>query len=283
MELTVKKLSLLNEKKLILDRISFSLRKGLYCLAGPNGSGKTSLLAILAGISDRTLGDIMVAQELQGTLGEDYRNKLGFLPQAFGLIPTMTPVRFLKYIAGLKGIPAYQAKQQINDLLMELGLSDKKNRKIAKLSMGEHQRIGIAQALLNNPELILLDEPFNHLDPEQRIALRRLLKQLSQKRTILYSTHLVSEIGEADEILLLKSGELIAKESLADLTTKFDGMIWEITEAVEAQLMKGKILSRVLQASQKKLRVYSEQQPHLTAVQVKPTVEDIYFYYMNPG
>lgn len=281
MQLIARKISLRREKQLVLDKVSFSLNNGLYCLAGPNGSGKTSLLAIIAGTIQASTGEILLNHVSQKDLGEDYRAQLGFLPQEYGIIPTMTPIDFLHYLAGLKGLPAYYANRRAEVLLKTVELFDKKNKKVAKLSVGEKQRLGIAQALLNDPKLLILDEPFNHLDPRQRMNLRILLKQLSQDRIILYSTHLVTEVSEADEVLLLRHGDLLLQSAQNDLIKAFEGTVWEIEKISELDFSNIKLLGQTGNQLDIKYHVYAEKKPLAEATLVRPTIEDIYFYYMN--
>lgn len=283
MELSGHKICLTKDHQLVLDRVSCGFTQGLYCLAGPNGSGKSSLLAILAGVIESDYGEVLLDQSSITVLSEEYRSQLGFLPQEFGVMPTMTVFGFLKYFAGLKGLSRSYAKKRITELLGQFDLTAHQNKKVVKLSTGERQCLGIIQALLNRPKILILDEPFNYLDINKRLKFRMLLKQLSRETIIIYSTHLIAEASEADEVLFLKHGELLLQRNTSDLLKEFTGKLWELPTSFTDQLDLSEI--RLLQIHDSKMgqtqRLFSTKQPLPQARLIKPTMEDIYFFYME--
>lgn len=208
MELIIDRVSKQYKNKIAVDRISVKLQPGVYGLLGANGAGKTTLMRMLCGILKPTSGTITfdgidVSQE-------QYRAVLGYLPQDFGYYPEFTAMDFLIYFASLKGIPKVQAKRKANELLKLVSLEDVARKKIKTFSGGMKQRLGIAQALLNEPKIIILDEPTAGLDPKERVRFRNLIDSLGKDNIVLLSTHIVSDIEHiADQILIMKDGQLI--------------------------------------------------------------------------
>ena len=208
MELVIDRLTKQFQNKIAVDRISLRLHRGVFGLLGTNGAGKTTLMRMLCGILQPTSGTITF--DGMDVREEGYRAILGYLPQDFGYYPEFTAMDFLLYMAALKGLPRQSAKRKAKELLELVGLQDMGRKKIKTFSGGMKQRLGIAQALLNNPKLLILDEPTAGLDPKERVRFRNLIQQLGKDSIVLLSTHIVSDIEHiADEVLMMKDGNLI--------------------------------------------------------------------------
>lgn len=221
MELTVDRVSKQYGNKIAVDRISLKLQPGIYGLLGENGAGKTTLMRLLCGILKPTAGSI----SLDGTdvTTEEYRAELGYLPQDFGYYPDFTGVEFLLYMAALKGLNKAEARRKSREMLELVGLGEMGKKKIKTYSGGMKQRLGIAQALLGEPKLLVLDEPTAGLDPRERVRFRELIAEWGKENIVLLSTHIVSDIEHiADTILMMKNGQLLyqgAWEEQEDLET----------------------------------------------------------------
>ena len=208
MELVIDRLTKKFQNKTAVDGVSLCLHNGVFGLLGTNGAGKTTLMRMLCGIMQPTSGTITF--DGMDVCEEEYRAILGYLPQDFGYYPEFTAMDFLLYMAALKGLPKQVAKRRANELLELVGLQDRSRKKIKTFSGGMKQRLGIAQALLNHPKLLILDEPTAGLDPKERVRFRNLIKQLGKDTIVLLSTHIVSDIEHiADEVLIMKNGALI--------------------------------------------------------------------------
>lgn len=208
MELVVDRLTKQYKNKIAVDRVSLQLTPGIYGLLGANGAGKTTLMRMICGILKPTGGTVTL--DHQDVTEEEYRARLGYLPQDFGYYPEFDGMDFLMYMAALKGLEKSYAKKRAEELLEFTALQDVAKKKIKTYSGGMKQRLGIAQVLLNDPDLLILDEPTSGLDPKERVRFRKLIEQLGKESIILLSTHIVSDVEQiADKVLLMKDGQII--------------------------------------------------------------------------
>jgi ABC-2 type transport system ATP-binding protein len=283
LELIIDRITKQYANKIAVDRLSCSLKDGVYALLGSNGAGKTTLMRMLCGVLTPTSGEI----KLNGlnTSDEEYRNLLGYLPQDFGYYPDFTAMEFLMYISSLKGLDKSSAKLRSTELLNLTSLSDVAKKKIKTFSGGMKQRLGIAQAMLNNPKLLILDEPTAGLDPKERVRFRNLISDLSKDRIIILSTHIVSDIEYiANKILVMKSGQLIHNDSLDEIIKIIEDKVWECSVSASEAENLSKIYTLINIRHEKNntlLRLVSDKSPTTDAVKAKACLEDLYIYYFT--
>lgn len=268
-----------------LSGVNLSLDNGVYGLLGPNGAGKTTLMRIMTDLLKPSTGRVLLDGTDIAVLGADFRRRLGYLPQDFGFYPSYTAEQYLLYIARLKGLTKFEAKKQTRDLLEMVGLYEKHNQKMKGLSGGQRQRVGIAQALLGNPDILVLDEPTAGLDPEERIRFRGIISNLSRQKTVLLSTHIVSDLeAVANEMILLKKGLVLTVQKPHDLLRELDGMVWSVSVPTENERdFAGKYpCSNIMHDGEVSvLRMLSSEKPHKDAVAERPNMEDMYLYYFD--
>lgn len=286
MEFEVKDLCKRYGKKEALKCISFSMTPGVYGLLGPNGAGKSTLIGILTGNLKADSGMVCFNGEDVEKMGEAYRSILGYMPQQQALYPTFTVTGFLDYMAALKGMDKTAARQQIPDILEMVELSAYAGSKIKTLSGGMKQRLLIAQAILNEPEIIILDEPTAGLDPKQRIAVRNLISRIAVDKIVLIATHVVSDVEFiAKELILMGEGEILRKARKEEILGSMQGLVHEteLTEEQHENLPAAWCIAGISKLEDKLfVRVITENpDPVWNCQTVRPSLEDVYLYYFG--
>lgn len=234
MELVIENIAKYYKDKKAVDDVSLHITPGVWGLLGANGAGKTTLMRIVAGIMKPDSGRILYNGVPIDVLKEAYRDIFGYLPQEFGFYPEFTVVDYLEYVAALKGLTVKDTKRKLEELLEKLTLFDVRNKKIVKLSGGMKRRVGIAQALLNEPEVLILDEPTSGLDPGERVRFRNLLSEFAKERIVLISTHIVPDIEYiATRNAVMKNGKFIATGTTEELVRLVEGKVWSCMVPVD--------------------------------------------------
>ena len=288
MKLEIKNLSktYVKGKPKSLDNLSTEFTSGVYGILGPNGAGKSTLMNIIADNIKADSGEVLYNGENIIKLGKDFRNILGYMPQQQGIYKSFTGRRFLWYMASLKGIPKKEAKERIENVLNLVNLKGHADKKLGAYSGGMKQRILIAQALLNDPEVLLLDEPTAGLDPMERIRIRNFISEIAINKIVIITTHIVSDIQYiSKEILLMNKGKLLLKDNPDTIVESMQGKVFE-ARIQENQLNKVKEkynISNIIKTNDGLLaRIVSEDKPiGLDIDSVKSTLEDTYLYYFN--
>ena len=268
-----------------VDDMNIRITNGVYGLLGVNGAGKTTLMRMICTLLTPTSGQILCDGKDILKMEGEYRNLLGYLPQEFGFYPEFSVKDYLLYIASLKGVRPVVAKKRVKELLEQVGLSKAANKKMKKLSGGMKRRVGIAQAILNNPKILILDEPTAGLDPTERVRFRNLISELSKERIVILSTHIVSDVEYiANEIWLMKNGRLVQQGSLNDVLDSMPEKVWSLVTSQEeaAKLMKEYRVSNMkTDRDGVELRIISEQPPCDDAKVLQPNLEDVFLYYFG--
>lgn len=265
--------------KKAVDNISFGFGPGIYALLGPNGAGKSTLMRMLCNVEKPDKGEICLDGTKLSVLKGDYFSKLGYLPQDWGYYPQFSVKDFMNYFSVLKGLPSGYARKEVRMLLELFGLENFYKKKLRTLSGGMIQRVGIAQALLGRPDILVLDEPTAGLDPKERLNFRNILNEFSRDKIIILSTHIVSDIEVlANEILIMDEGRLLRHGSRRELVGRLRGKVWEY-RIVDGQPTKSDfpIISTRYDNEELVVRVLAEKQPHENARKVDAVLEDIYF------
>lgn len=283
MELVIDRITKQYKNKIAVDQLSLRLTNGVYGLLGANGAGKTTLMRMICGILRPTSGEVTFNG--MDVSEEQYREVLGYLPQDFGYYPEFSAQDFMYYMASLKGMTKTQARVKTKELLETVSLSGVARKKIKTFSGGMKQRLGIAQALLNNPKILVLDEPTAGLDPKERVRFRNLISELGKDRIVLLSTHIVSDVEHiAGTIVVMRDGRLIHSGSLENIIKTIEGKVFEcmVDRQTAGILMEKYPVTNIRSENENTLlRLVCDEKPHDTAVNVSASLEDLYLYYFS--
>ena len=270
-----------------LKDFNLDLGTGVLGLLGPNGAGKSTLMRMLATITRPTRGSISWNGVDVVKSPDTLRAVLGYLPQDFGVYPNLSAVEFLEYMAAIKGLDGKAAHRRIDELLQVVNLTEAARRPLGGYSGGMRQRVGIAQALLNDPQLLIVDEPTVGLDPEERVRFRNLLADLAGERIIVLSTHIVSDVEAiATDIVLIHQGQLLERAAPEDLLRMLDGKVWQwmVTSAELPALKQNfRVSGAIRRAEGVQVRVVSEEAPSAEAQVIAPSLEDVYLHRVGNG
>ena len=285
MELRVEKLTKQYGSKIAVDKLDLCLRRGVYGLLGANGAGKTTLMRLLCDIQTPTAGEIFCDGQEIRRMGESYRNLLGYLPQDFGYYPEFSAFKFMLYMSAVKGLSRAYARQRSLELLETVGLLEVKDKKVKTFSGGMKQRLGIAQAMLNDPKILILDEPTAGLDPKERVKFRNLISSFAADKIVLLSTHIVSDVEYiAGEILVMKKGTLVHTGRPEEILGEIRGKVWECrvpSNQAERLCLSLNVGNLRTEGEETVLRVVSDTLPVPGARETAPNLEDLYLYYFS--
>ena len=272
-------------QKQALAGVSMTLSEGIYGLLGPNGAGKSTLMNILTGNLSQTEGEILFDGTDVRTLGAAFRGRLGYMPQQQTYYPSFTVEQFLYYIGSLRGMKRAQVKERITWALELLSLSDVRKKPLRALSGGMRQRILLAQAILADPDILILDEPTAGLDPKQRIAVRNLIAEIALRKIVLISTHVVSDVEfVAKELILLSDGKVLRQATSRELTEELCGSVWEVhvTEEDVPRLSDfGTVCAIAKEADGASVRLLTDSAPPFPCNPARPILEDVYLHYFG--
>ena len=271
--------------KSAVKNVNANFVPGVYGLLGANGAGKTTLMRMICGVLKPTSGHIRINGKTAEELGEQNYTHLGYMPQDFGFYPNFTAREFMLYMAAVKGLEKNLAKRRTGDLLHLVNLSDVADKKIKSYSGGMKQRLGIAQAELNDPSILILDEPTAGLDPKERVRFRNLISDFAKEKIVILSTHIVSDVSYiADTILMMKEGSFLMQEPMVTITDSIKGMVWEIsadTRDADAYSRKYSVVNLHHENGKVRLRIIHATAPTEDAVAVEPGLEDLFLYHFG--
>ncbi len=269
----------------VVNHISLTMSNGVYGLLGINGAGKTTLMRMLCTLLRPTEGSIYCNGRDIYEMDSEYRKLLGYLPQEFGFYPEFTVQDYLFYIAALKGIRPVVAKKRVKELIAKVGLAKAATKKMKKLSGGMKRRAGIAQAMLNDPKILILDEPTAGLDPNERIRFRNLISELSEERLVLLSTHIVSDVEYiANEIWLMNEGMILHRGTVKEIIASMPESVWECfvnKGKISAYMHKYKISNMKTEPEGVIMRIISRDKPMESAKRTEASLEDVFLYYFG--
>lgn len=282
MELQVEGLCKSYRKKEALRDISFTLCTGTYGLLGENGAGKSTLMRIMATVDFPTKGSIRYGGRDIFEMNEEYRSLIGYMPQEYSVYPSFSARDFLQYMGALKGIPKKKLGERISEVLEFVNLADAGNKKVKAFSGGMKRRLGIAQAIINDPKILILDEPTAGLDPKERIRFSNIISDMGKDKIVLLSTHIVSDIEAiASELIVVKKGEILKTGNVDELVCKVGGQAWETLISYEEyqRLRRERLIIHLKQLGNKvQVRYVGEEYANSKSCQVEPTLEDYYIY-----
>jgi len=285
MELTVQKLTKKYRDKTVVSDVSLVLTPGVYGLLGANGAGKTTLMRMICGVLKPTSGSISLNGKTIQDLGERYYAHLGYMPQDFGFYPDFTAREFMLYMAAVKGLEKEQAKSRTDTLLHMVNLHDVTNKKIKTYSGGMKQRLGIAQAELNEPSILILDEPTAGLDPKERVRFRNIISDFAKEKIVILSTHIVSDVAYiADTILMMKNGRFLLQEPMDTIADGIKGKVWEVLVGQqEADNINRHFCVVNLHHvnGMVRLRIVHDSPPVADAYPAEPSLEDLFLYHFG--
>ncbi|GAA0865436.1 ABC transporter ATP-binding protein [Paraclostridium tenue] len=292
MEVIMNKLEIINltksyKHKNANENINLTLESGVYGLLGPNGAGKTTLMKQIATLKQPTSGKILYNGKDINSLDDEYRAVVGYLPQDFDAYKNFSAKDFLLYIGALKGMSKSEAKEKTEKLLKLVGLQEVKNKYISKFSGGMKRRVGIAQALLNDPKVLILDEPTAGLDPQERARFRNLLSQIGKETIVILSTHIISDIESvAKETIMIKDGKVLLQGTHREILNDMSGKVYSITVKDEREVFniqnKYKVVSIQRGVEDIELRVISDKEiKDFNAKNIEPRFEDVYMFYFD--
>lgn len=266
--------------KYALIDLNIEFRDGVYGILGANGAGKTTLISIITGILQQTSGQVKLDGSDIRDMGTKYLDQIGYLPQYPQFYPNFRVKEFLMYMCSIKDIPKKKAKEILPEIMEEVNLCDHMNKKIKELSGGMRQRLGIAQAILNDPKILILDEPTAGLDPGERIRFRNIISNIAQNRMVLISTHIVSDIEYiANQVVILQEGKLNRMGTVEGLCNDIQGSVWKVNvdEMTAEELMKNYLTSNIKRVDENVLmRIISKNKPIKNARMSEPQLEDVF-------
>ena len=285
-KLELENITMIFGQKQAVKDVNVILHHGIYGLLGANGAGKTTLMKMVCGVLQPSNGNILYNGKNIVKIDEEYRGELGYLPQNFGYYPDFSAQDFMYYMAALKGIEKNKARKKTQELLEQVNLRDDAKKKIRTFSGGMRQRLGIAQALLNEPSILVLDEPTAGLDPKERMKFRNIIEKFSMEKIVILSTHIVSDIDYiADTVLMMKQGKFILNMPTKDAIDLMKGKVWNVV-VQSSEIEKVSKKYRVINIQKRKdekisLRIISDTEPMEGVQMLQPSLEDLYLYHFQ--